>query len=77
MNEWIRRGKMTREEAVPIVQKFDGACSDRYITSFCEFISITENQFWEIVNAHVNQDLFEIQSRARPRRKFTIGANFS
>ena len=76
VNEWIRSGKLTREEAIPIVERFDGACSDEYISSFCEFISITESQFWKVVHDHVNQELFAVQSGSRPLRKFTIAANY-
>jgi N-acetyl sugar amidotransferase len=75
VNEWIRKGKITREEAIPIVEKFDGACSDEYISSFCEFISITERQFWEVVHRNVNKDIFTIHSGCRPTKKFTIATN--
>jgi len=74
VNEWIRRGKITRDEAIPIVEKYDGACSDEYISTFCEFISISEAQFWEIVTHHVNRNFFAVSTTKRPIRKFTIGA---
>ena len=74
VNEWIRRGKITRDEAIPIVEKYDGACSDEYISTFCEFISISEAQFWEIVTHHVNRNFFAVSTTKRPIRKFAIGA---
>ena len=77
VNEWIRRGKITREEAIPIVEKFDGACSDEYISTFCEFISITESQFWKVVHSNVNEKIFSIRSGSRPTRKFTIASNYA
>jgi N-acetyl sugar amidotransferase len=77
VNEWIRRGKITRAEAIPIVERFDGACSDEYISTFCEFISISESQFWEVVQNNVNEELFAIHSGSRPTRKFTVATNCS
>ena len=76
VNEWIRRGKITREEAIPIVERFDGACSDENISTFCEFIEISENQFWQVVHNNLNKELFSIHSVRRPIRKFTIASNY-
>jgi hypothetical protein len=73
VNEWIRRGKITRDEAIPIVEKYDGSCSDEYISTFCKFISISEAQFWEIVTHHVNRNFFTVSTTKRPIRKFAIG----
>lgn len=77
VNEWIRRGKISREEAIPIVEKFDGACSDEYISTFCEFISITERQFWEVVSNCLNREIFNFRFGSRPSRKFTVGSDYS
>jgi N-acetyl sugar amidotransferase len=77
VNEWIRRGRLTREQAIPIVEKYDGACSDTNITSFCEFISISEKEFWKVVHDHTNQDLFTLNSRERPTKKFNLGSALS
>jgi len=76
VNEWIRKGKITRGEGVELVVKFDGVCSDKYILTFCEFISITKNKFWEIIYSHTNKDLFKIEQGTRPVRKFEVGVDF-
>ena len=57
--EAIHQGLMTRKEAIDIVNKYDGACSDYYIKIFCDYIDITHDEFWSIVDNHVNKDLFE------------------
>lgn len=75
VNEWIRRGRVTREEAISIVEKFDGACSDENISSFCDFISINKNQFWEVVNLNTNESLFTITSGKRPMKRFLVGVD--
>jgi N-acetyl sugar amidotransferase len=42
----IRNKEMTRKEAVDLVFKYDGKCSDEYILEFCKYIDITFEQFW-------------------------------
>jgi tRNA(Ile)-lysidine synthase TilS/MesJ len=77
VNEWIRRGKVTREASISIVEKFDGACSDENISAFCDFISITKDEFWDVVNLHTNKNLFTIDFGKRPTKKFRVGINSS
>jgi len=73
VNEEIRLGRMTREQAIAIVEQHDGACSNEYIRSFCDYIDISVNQFWEKVHASLNQDLFTIESNGTIKRKFQVG----
>lgn len=42
----LREGKITRNEAIELVRKYDGKCSDHYIKKFCDYIEITLNEFW-------------------------------
>ena len=49
VNEWIRSKKITRSDGVSIVEMYDGVCSNRYIDSFCEYLEITTELFWETV----------------------------
>ena len=73
MNEWIRKGLISRDSAIEIVNKYDGACSDDYIRTFCDFIDIEVDQFWEVVRGFTNLDLFELTKGKRPVKKFVIG----
>jgi len=57
--EAIHQGMVDRDEAVELVKKYDGACSDYYIKIFCDYIDITINEFWTVVDRYVNKDLFE------------------
>lgn len=75
VNEWIRKRKITRVQGIKIVEKFDGSCSDKYISSFCKFISITEDTFWEIVYQHTDKNLFQIKNKTRPVKQFNVGEN--
>ncbi len=72
-NEGIRNNQMTRDEAIEIVEKYDGSCGDEYIKSFCDYIEITVDQFWEQVLKNVNLKLFTITSDRKVKRKFKVG----
>ena len=73
MNEEIRYGRISREEAILITQKYDGTCSDESIASFCKFIGITVDEFWIHVEKSINKDLFEKKSNGKWLPKFQIG----
>jgi N-acetyl sugar amidotransferase len=73
VNEDIRTGRITREQGVILVEKYDDACSDDYIASFCDYIGITVGQFWEQVHSSLNRDLFRIGDGGRIVRKFQVG----
>jgi len=73
VNEEIRLGRMTREEGITIVERFDGCCDDSYIESFCNYIDISVPDFWEKVSASVNRDLFDVGLDGTIRRGFRVG----
>jgi N-acetyl sugar amidotransferase len=45
----IRDGHITREEAVALVQKYDGEFPKRYFKEFLAYLDITEDHFWEVL----------------------------
>ena len=73
MNEDIRLGRISRENAVPIVKKYDGACSNEYIESFSEYIDISIEQFWDVVKTNANQNLFKIKNDGSINPRFKVG----
>lgn len=46
----IRNDKITREEGIALVKKFDQEFPAKYFNEFLEYISLSESEFWEIVN---------------------------
>ena len=46
----VRNGKITREEAVHLVKKYDQEFPDRYFADFLDYIDLTEAEFWETVD---------------------------
>jgi len=72
----IREGAMTREEAIELVQKYDGRCDAVYIEQFCDYIGYTASRFWKVVDRWVSESLFEKQGY-RWVPKFTVGEDFN
>ena len=76
VNEKIRAGKITREQAIEVVKKFDGLCSDRIVQNYSDYVGISVNEFWSIANKWVNKTIFDIHLGKRPTKKFTVGIDF-
>ncbi len=55
----VRAGVMTRDEALAQVARYDGKCAPRYIERFCDYIGITEDEFWEVAESYRNPDVWE------------------
>ena len=48
----VRNGKITREEAVHLVNKYDTEFPKTYFREFLEYISSSEEQFWDTIDNH-------------------------
>jgi N-acetyl sugar amidotransferase len=55
----VRNGKITREEAVHLVQKYDQEFPDKYFPDFLEYIDLKEEEFWETVDKFRSPHLWE------------------
>lgn len=55
----VRNGKITREEAVHLVQKYDQEFPKKFFKDFLEYISTTEGEFWETVDKFRSPHLWE------------------
>jgi hypothetical protein len=65
---------LTREAAISLVNMYDGKCSEKYISTFCEFIGITTEKFWQVIDAHgVNKSLFHKINVGKYEPKFKVG----
>ena len=72
VNEQIRRGIISRDDGISIVEKYDGACSEEFINSFCEYIEISSAKFWEIIINNTNKRLFDVSGN-NITPKFKVG----
>lgn len=74
VNELIRSGVMAREEAIPIVEAYDGKCDEWYIDQLCDFMKISVSFFWrKIERDALNQHLFEKKSAGVYKPRFKVG----
>lgn len=55
----IRNGKITREEGIALVKKFDNEFPDHYFPAMLEYMDITEEQFWDTVDRHRSPHLWK------------------
>jgi N-acetyl sugar amidotransferase len=58
----VRNGKITREEAVTLVRKYDQEFPAKYFPEFLEYIGISEKEFTETVNRFRSPHLWELRS---------------
>lgn len=73
VNEEIRLGRMSRDEGIELVSCHDDACAPAYIESFCAYIDISVDAFWEQVRRSVNRNLFDVDASGRITRKYRVG----
>jgi N-acetyl sugar amidotransferase len=76
-NEWIRKGLISRDSAIEIVNEFDGVCNDDYIYAFCKYIGISFEEFWEILEKFTNKELFKTTKGKRPVKRFQVGVGLA
>jgi N-acetyl sugar amidotransferase len=58
-SRWIRSNKITREEGIKLVMKYDHRLDKRAMEDFMTFMGYKPRQFWEIVEKFWNQEIFE------------------
>jgi len=54
----VRHGLMTRKEAIERVRDVDGQCADLYIHRICDYLGISETQFWKTANGFRNPKIW-------------------
>lgn len=57
--EAINSGIMSRDEGLELVRKYDGKCDISFIRRFCNYLEITEEEFWQVVEKYRNQDIWQ------------------
>lgn len=74
----IREGRLSREDAIWYVKEYDGLCGKEYILKACEYMGISEDHFWKVVDKYVNKQLFyKDQKTGAWKPKFEIGQDIS
>lgn len=55
----IRTGKITREEGVALVRRYDQEFPKKYFKEFLDYVNISEEKFWQCINAGRPPHLWE------------------
>ena len=55
----VRNNKITREEAVNLVKKYDHEFPKKYFYEFLEYIDVSEKIFWKTINKFRPKNLWE------------------
>jgi len=72
----IRRGSMTRGQAINLVQMYDNAYPHELIDTFLNYYGMTKDEFDSVLDNYVDKELFEkIEGIWQP--KFEVGKSFS
>lgn len=56
---FVRRGLISREDAIALVKEHDGNLDPLCVRDFCDFCGYTETEFWQIVDRWYNTELFQ------------------
>ena len=67
----IRRGAMSREQAVNLVNLYDGHYPAEFIKQYLEYYQMTQQEFDDVLDKWVNKALFEKQD-GRWKSKFIV-----
>lgn len=59
VSQAIRLGRMSREEALELVRRYDGRCAEHHIRHFCRYLRISWEEFWEVADRYRNPALWE------------------
>jgi N-acetyl sugar amidotransferase len=68
----IRNNKITREEGVALVKKFELEFPRKYFNDFLEYINITEEEFWETINKFRSPHLWKQENGEWKLRKMVM-----
>ncbi len=55
----IRDEKITREEGIALIKKYDGEFPQKHFKEFLDYIDITEGQFWETIDSWRSDHLWK------------------
>lgn len=71
----IRRGSMTREQAINLVNAFDNQYPHDYIELYLDYYEMTKDEFDRVLDKYVNKDLFnKVNGIWEPN--FSVGEDF-
>ncbi|MDC0489174.1 N-acetyl sugar amidotransferase [Amylibacter sp.] len=71
----IRRGAMDRDQALNLVQMFDGHYPEEHVDDYLNYYGMTQSEFDTVIDRYANRDLFQ-KADGRWVPKFFVGKDF-
>ena len=68
----IRNGRLTREQGLELVKRYDGMTPQAGIERFCQFTGLSHEEFWKTAWAFTNKLLFQRDEAGIPRLKASM-----
>lgn len=72
----IRRGAMSREEAIKLVQQYDNQYPSHFIDLYLDYYQMTKEEFDAVLDKWANKDLFFKDEQGIWQPKFKVGHDF-
>lgn len=72
----IREGRLTREDAIWLVETYDGKCGEHYIKDAADYMGISVEEFWRVADKWVNRKLFYKGEDGKWHPRFKVGVDF-
>ncbi len=63
----VRRGAMTREQAIHLVKMFDNQAPESIYDEYCEYFKMAKKDFLDVIDKFANKSLFEKKNRWEPK----------
>lgn len=57
--------------------EYDGLCGEKYIKLACDYLGISKDEFFRVVDGFVNKDLFYKDENGKWKPKFKVGQDFN
>ena len=67
----IRAGRMTRNEGIEMVKRYDGIFPYEYLDDYLEYFEMTEEEFWNTIDSFRSSDIWK-KSDGEWRLRFEI-----
>ncbi len=65
----VRRGAMSREQAVQLVKMYDDMHPEHLFEEYCDYYKMSMNELMDVIDKWANKDLFEKKNKWTPKFK--------
>lgn len=76
-SRWIRAGLATREEMIPLVEKYDKKLDQGIVDKFIEYVGMSPREFWQIMDKWYNREFFYQDRDGVWHEKFKVGVGLT